>query len=305
MSKCIDSISPKWIVLLVCLLSGVSGTMAVGNWWHYLGLSVAGGEANTLVSKPSATIQPLAGGEGQVSFHYEARAQRMFIQLGVGANYSLTQLSMSNLIESREAVDIAKESLLYQYCHTSLKEQQQTISAQLMAQVGFLPAEHIYLGLGVKCLFPVTRNYKSVSQMLTTGAYERWAAEYIEDRPQYGYYPLSEYKYSGSVASLKTYVVPTIEVGGNWNIGRTTLRCGIYADYGLHIGDKTSKMITDYSQVNLIPADQTQTNLQQNLRINSLLDSKYIQSFSHLSVGLRFTVLFNVTTFRVPCHCVQ
>ena len=172
-----------------------------------------------------------------------------------------------------------------------------------MAQIGFLPTENLYLALGVKALVPVTFNYSSNANMFTAGSYERWAAEYIENRPDYGYYPESEYTHSGTFSSLKTYIAPTLEIGGNWNLRRTTLRCGLFADYGFRIGDKLANPITDYSDVDVTPSSQTQQDLSDNLRINSILDSQHMAEFSHLTVGLRLTVLFNATTLKVPCHC--
>lgn len=277
---------------------------AAGNWQHYVGLSLAGGEANTLPLKASASVKPLLGGEGQAMFLYEAQGSRMFVQIGAGADYSLTQLRMSDLIESREATDITKEAHLYQYRYTSITERQRMFAPQVMAQLGFLPVENLYLALGVKVTLPLISDYASSARMATTGSYERWEADYIENRPQYGFYPETEYGYSDKFSPVKTYISPTLEIGGNWNLRRTTLRAGLFADYGFRIGDKLSEPVTDYSKVDISPSSQTQQNLSDNIRINSILNSEYISDFSHLTIGIRFTVLFNVTTFKVPCHCV-
>lgn len=289
-------------ILMLLILAPVS--VWGGSWQHFVGLTLAGGEANVFAHQPSITIHPLAGGAGQAMFVYEARANIVYIQAGAGVDYQFMRSRIGSFVEERNAVDITREQHIYQYRYSSLTEQQQLFNAQLMAQVGFLPTENIYLSLGLKMKFPLSRHYSSSANMLTAGKYERWAAEYIEDRPQFGFYPETEYSYSGKFFSLKTWLTPTIEIGGTWDIGRTTLRGGIYADYGFRLGDKFANNITNYANVNLNASSQSQENLHDNIRLNSILDSHYLKTFSHLEVGLKFTVLFNVTTFRVPCHCM-
>lgn len=300
--------------LLTLTLALTLSISAATPWEHYIGLTLAGAEANMLPSFHKGTpevevygkgsIKPLAGGAGQAALLYEARATHLFIDLGLGIDYSFTQLNAINLVESREATDITREALLYQYRYSLLVEAQRMLSAQLQAAVGFLPTENFYLLLGLRLQLPVTHNYTSTANMLTAGRYERWAADFIEDRPQFGFYPETEYKSSDSFASAKAWLTPTVELGANFDLGRTTLRAGVYADYGIRLGDKVSKPITNYSRVDIMPATQTQQNLSDNIRFTSLLDSEYLRTFSHLEVGLRLTVLFDVTTFHVPCHCV-
>ena len=82
------------------------------------------------------------------------------------------------------------------------------------------------------------------------------------------------------------------------------MRAGVFAEYALPLGSIDRGMLGDYSGVNANPSTLTEADMRQNLVMNSVLDSEYLQRNAHLlTVGVRLTLMFDVTVRKEPCHC--
>ncbi len=274
-----------------------------GGKQYFLSLSFAGGEANTFCQNDKVKDQ--IGGAAQLSFAYELFYRGLFFNVGVGLDYMLTRQQVLDFTDAFERLDKEGEALTYRYLYADYQEQQHTLSATIPVQLGYV-AGHFYAAVGAKLMLPVMHTYATSTSMFTQGEYERFIEPFL-DIPEYGFYTTDTYHYKGlSQATGQTKVAATVELGGNLPLENTKqrLRIGVYAEYLLPTGDINRVNLTDYSQVDISPLTQTQDNLRQNLKLNSWLDNSLQTKLAHsLQVGLRLTVLFDVTPKRYPCRC--
>lgn len=271
---------------------------------HYIGFSIGGGEANNFLKNPDFDTK--IGGAGNAMFHYELWKQNFFFSLGLGADFQHTQMAAEAFMDTRVGMDMENEQLTYQYRFTNYLEKNDALLVAAQVMCGYKVANNIYLALGAKIKAPVWANYSTTTDLQVTGQYDRWAAEFIANRPAYGFYEKDVYASNGKVASMNALVAPTIEIGGVVPVGKKSmLRAGLYADYGFAIGNHPTKQLIDYSKVNLNPLSQSQADLKQNILLRSVFDSNVAGAYSNLEIGLRVVFLFDVTVHHEPCHCVK
>ncbi len=270
---------------------------------HFLSLSFAGGEANTLCQ--NERVKDQIGGAGQFAFAYEVLYRGLYFNVGVGVDYTLTGQHVFDFSDAFARVDKEGEALTYQYLYADYQEQQRTFSATIPVQIGYTVG-YFYAAVGAKLLIPITHTYASSTSMFTQGEYDRFI-EPFRDMPDYGFYATDVYRYKGqSQATGLIKAAGTLEMGANIALrnSKSRVRVGAYAEYLLPIGDINRVTLTDYSQVDISPLTQTQDNLRQNLKLNSWLDNGLQTKLAHsLQVGLRLTLLFDVTPKRYPCRC--
>jgi len=150
----------------------------------------------------------------------------------------------------------------------------------------------------------MSQKYETNTDLMTDGKLDR-AIEYFENEPVYGLYPKDALTRKGEYqAKPVLYVSPTLELGYRMPIApRVEMRFGGYAEYALPIGLKHEMALTDYTDVITTPLVQSKEQLWESLRLNSILDygglSNDIWNWSRLTVGFRWTILFDVTIH----HC--
>jgi len=266
---------------------------------HYMGFSLTGAEANTL----GASVQTKAGAAAQIDYVYSGSVNQFFFDMALGVGYQELNMGKASHIDSRSAVDRTGEEHLYQYRYTDIREQHRNLNGQLRLMVGGQVTDFVYLGVGAKLHYAFMRQASIQDSMATVGVYDRFAADYIANRPQYGFYPKATYSSSPSPTRLALTVVPSLEVGARLPMSQTScVRIGAYLDVALPLSAPQG-MITDYSAVDINPQTQNESNLRQNLKIRSLIDSDSARSLYVMEVGIRFTFLFRLYRSHYPCHC--
>lgn len=291
------------LCLLLCI--GVQArhlTSTIDRTQHYLGLSVGGGMDLMI---PQLEAKPKIGGAGNMMIHYEIQRHNFIFDVAAGADYQLGRMGIDSLVDSRDAKDLTGEQHKYQYRYSSYIENEKTLSGKAQVMVGARLSDYLYMLVGAKVQIPIMSSYSTKTDMATTGQYERWEAEYIENIPTYGFYPKSTYSYAGAIKNQSLWVAPTIEFGGYMPfMKRNIARASVYGSYGIRLGEGTGE-IADYSNTNMNPKSQSQSDLSANLILNSLADSKAIGKLNNFEFGVRLTVLFNVTCERKICNCYE
>ncbi|MBR1563826.1 MAG: hypothetical protein IJ650_00610 [Paludibacteraceae bacterium] len=299
-----------------------------GNLWsqynnsasHYLGFSVAGGLDFALPLNTIASAKP--GGEGKAALHYELQKNRFFFNLTLGAELQNTALFADSVFVERQATDIAAEEHIYQYRLYNMQDRHNAVNALIGLGFGYRLHENVYAQLGISFKASLWGKHKASTELQTAGLYDRWEADYIADIPTYGFYPRSEFIFSGASSQTNLWATPSLEIGGMWNIGKSNvLKVGVYADYNIRL-NKSELSLIDYSATDLNPVSQSEQNLRDKLVINSMteavipsLKDGHIISYAapsaasnqlhNIAVGLRLTLLFNVKGSPMPCRCYE
>lgn len=275
---------------------------------HWLGWSITGVEANAF-TKSRLPIEMLVGGGGQFHLQYELHKGGFFCNLGFGADYMLTQLAIPSYSNEFKSVDYTGEKVLYRYCYADYKEQQRQVRLVVPIQFGYQFEKGLYVGVGAAFrVQPLINTYSTHTRMLTEGEYDRFIQP-IRNAPDYGYWTEDEYTGSGKVKSATNEMALEVEIGARipnpakW----FNLRIGAFIGYDFPLGSFKSRKETplvDYSAIDVNPSTQSIANLQENIRFNSILDANIVSaSAQRLRVGLRLTMLFDVTTHRKHCMC--
>lgn len=306
-------------ILLICLLSAMlsvaaqrSRAMAVPSYTssaltHWVGLSLIGVEANLLPAGEQIRIK--AGYGGSARLQYELRKKGWFFNIGVGADFVLTNTYMQTYTDAFARVDFTGEALYYRYNYSDYSEQQRQLRLIIPLQAGYQFGEWVYVGVGASFrLAPLLNQTATTTRMYTQGEYERFI-EPIRNAPQYGFWSEAEYSGTGIVRSAGNEVAVEAEVGVNipMPVKWVSMRAGLYAGYDLPIGayaDRERTSLVDYSAVDIYPTSQSQENLQANIRFNSMLDAPLaVKEAQRLRVGLKLTLLFDVTPKPKNCMC--
>ena len=290
--------------LAVILVLSVSATVAaVPPTGHYIGLSVAGGVSGMQLSEAPA-VSPAIGGAAEGMLLYDLNYRGFLFQAGLGASWQQYGLGIDTYSDSRPAVDITGEGHDYVYTYSSLRESGSRLSGQLSVMAGWQSGSPFYFLAGMRLRYALSTSYTTRTDLQTAGQYERWAADYITNRPDYGFYERSAYQTSGRSASRPLCIAPTVELGASFAAGRkTVVRAAVYGVYGIHAGSRQELPLTDYSGVDLNPFTQSEDNLHRTLRINSLTDTRLTGGYNSWEAGIRLTVLWNVYHRQEHCRC--
>ena len=212
--------------------------------------------------------------------------------------------------EAFERVDYTGEQVLYRYCYTNYKEQQRQLRIIVPVQFGYLFGNWVYAGVGASFrTAPLLNSVNAHTLMFTEGEYSRFI-DPIRNAPDYGYWPEAEYTESGKVQSALNEIAVEAEVGVNVpvSVNWFRMRAGVYFGYDLPIGSYTKRAETplaDYSKVDTNPQTQSFEDLQANLRFNSMLDTPVAKKdVQRMRIGIRLTMLFDVTTHAKHCMCM-
>ncbi len=269
--------------------------------WSYLSLSLSGGEGNTLCMEKS--VKDKMGADAQLRLSYELEYRFFFFNLGVGAQYGHTRQGLLPWTDAFSRTDKEHDPHSYQYCYSDYQEKQHTVAVTVPLQLGFYMTEQFYLAVGATFSMPLIRQYASEATFHTQGVYP-WAQQPFLDVPTYGFYPSAVYKDKGHYQSMQYGIAPTLEIGYDLphKTDRYFMRVGAYAEYNMVLGNWAKPVLVDYSAVDANPATLSQENLKAHLRLNSALDSERLSKpYARMAVGVRFTVLFDVTHQEKIC----
>lgn len=269
---------------------------------HFLGVSLAGVEANII----GENLKSQVGGGGQALFNYEFAYKAFFVNVGVGADYQLTQGKLMSFIESKQMTDISGEPMEYQYRFEQYQEKQTILYGMFQILLGTKLSPNFYLQAGTHIRCAINKTYTTQANLCTTGAYSRWAGEFIANVPSYGFYPSDSYHGGGDIRDLRVTIAPIVEFGYLVPLSRKAdLRIALFGEYAFPMNNEQSLSIVDYSQVNMDVRTWSQADLQRNLKFHSVLDSSILPSWGNLEIGVKVSFLFDVTNYKVPCHCMN
>lgn len=299
-------------IVLLCVLPAVVSVAAPRQYksatlTHWVGLSVTGVEANLLPNGDDIIIKGGGGGGGHLL--YELRTGGWFFNIGLGADYILTNTALATYTDAFGRVDRTGEALTYRYNYSDYAEQQRQVRLMIPLQVGYQFGDYAYVGIGASFRTkPLLNEIRTHTRMYTQGEYERFI-EPFHDAPYYGFWPEAEYSGTGTMYSATNEMAVEAEVGVNipLNVKKLRLRAGLFVGYDLplsHYEDREGMTLVDYSAVDKSPFTQTQEDIQANIRFNSMLDTPIaVKEAQRLRIGLRLTLLVDVTPKPKHCMC--
>lgn len=313
--------------MITALLLMVATAVGAQRPNHYITFSVQGGEANTLAASKEVKLTNRAGYQGAAGVAYELRAKSFFINLGAQIDWQQTGQEVKGWTESYAITDQYNNPWQYRYHYSFLQETQHNLQVAPVLMMGGYIGQYLYIAAGVKARLTLSNDYSS-QVLLTTGGLRENFIQEVYNQPIYGFYPTDTYKGGGkNIYTLTQPVVaPVLEIGAKLPIHtashRIAMRVGGYVEYGIPMqwqrvpsaayatpyygaGQHT---VMDYRWVNTNhPAGQlSQQNLKDNLQMHTLLASDWLKGApSNLTVGVKLTVLFNVTAVHTFCNCDQ
>lgn len=300
----------KYGILLLLMVSlPIQAQNSTNHPTHYLALQLGGGEANNIATH--SDIKLAAGAAGNVAFLYEMHKGSFLFGLGVGAQYQFTGEKLDTYTESFARVDRSGEPVQYEYVYSDLKNNEHDVRITVPVYFGLEWGGVGYTLLGAKVSYALLTSYRTTTDMLTQGVYtwgiEPIRSEGVNDCTPLGYYPKQSYSSNGKYEE-RLWVALSLEAGAYLplNINKVRMRIGAYVEYAFRIGAMPTLPLADYSKVDASPYTQNMADLQQNLLLNPVLNSSLISNQLHnMEVGIRWTVLFDVTHHTPPCHCVR
>lgn len=275
---------------------------------HYLGLSIGGGEANRIRINTDA-LRNKAGGAASFAFHYEMQYRSWMWGLGVEGTFQHLHDQVLPFSDSFTRLDMDGDEVNYAYIYTAYGEKSQTANLRIPIYFG-MNFSKVYTMIGVRLEIPIWSQYAVVADMYTQGTYP-WSitpvvSDGINDFSSLGFYPTNTYTYVNTYEE-KLYIAPFIEVGYEFfRTDKVNMRVGAYAAYALPIVTGEKVPLADYSAIDINPRTQNLENLKQQIRWNPLVQSdKYPDTPYKLEVGVKLTMLFNVTADNHKCMCVK
>lgn len=299
-------------IVLLCMLSATMLTAAPRQYKsatvsHWIGLSLDGVEANALPGGEQIRIK--AGGGGGGHLLYELRTGGFFFNIGVGADYIITNTALDTYTDAFGRVDRMGEPLTYRYNYSDYQEQQRQLRLLIPLQIGYQFGDLLYAGVGVSFRTkPLMNSVSANTRMYTQGEYERFI-EPFRDAPYYGFWPEAEYEGTSTMYSATNELAVEAELGVNipLNVPKLRMRAGLFFGYDLPLSkfdEREGMTLVDYSGVNTSAITQTQQNLQENIGFNSMLDTPIaVKEAQRLRIGLRLTLLVDVTPKPKHCMC--
>lgn len=302
----------RYIGLTVLLLSIACGAGAQGRRFnmnpvnHFITLSLGGGEGNTLSSFTIPDSKDLVGADALFGLGYELRKNSFYFGFGAQADFDLTRQQLGAFVEAFQKVDFENDPHTYSYRYTRFTDVQRNLQVGVPVYFGYYFNPYVYGMLGAKFCYSFWMTHTATTDLSTDGTYARFA-EPITERDRYGFYPIDTYTYSGpTFGEMK--VGPTLEVGAKVPFytasRRIGLRVGVYAEYLIPLNFTNDVPLVDYSRVESDPNKLNQADLKTNIVFNSAITSPYQKRAAHnLAVGVKLTLLFNVTPVHKMCNC--
>lgn len=275
---------------------------------HYLGLSIGGGEANRIRINTDA-LRNKAGGAASFAFHYEMQYRSWMWGLSVEGAFQHLHDQVLPFSDSFTRLDMDGDEVNYTYVYTAYGEKSQMADLRIPIYFG-MNFSKVYTMIGVRLEIPIWSQYAVVADMYTQGTYP-WSitpvvSDGVNDFSSLGFYPTNTYTYVNTYEE-KLHIAPFIEVGYEFfRTDKVNMRVGAYAAYALPIVTGEKVPLADYSAIDINPRTQNLENLKQQIRWNPLVQSdKYPDTPYKLEVGVKLTMLFNVTADNHKCMCVK
>ena len=238
---------------------------------------------------------------------------------------------IDNLISSAGT----RAQIEYRYMYDAYTECQNHLQASGQFHIGGNIGHYVYLMAGAKFSASFSANYYADVKLSTTKIYTGvmapivgspsningvYVSHWVNPKPSYTYSDPQVEKDGLKANPFRLKVSPLVEAGVRLRVpsssGRVGMRLGIYAEWALPIQSNTIQganlIVYDYLEsfkdnqtgLNTIPGSVNQ--LDERLLINSILNTniinrKDILSLTQFSVGIKWTVLFNVTAPRHFC----
>lgn len=276
---------------------------------HYLTFSVAGGETNmfTSLTEDAPAIKDMPGADALFQLSYELRKRSFFVGLGIQADYDFTWQRVDTFSNLFERTDREYDPITYAYRYSDYRDRQHTLQLSVPLYVGANVGRYFYVLAGAKVSLAFVAEHKTTTLLSTDGTYHRFIHT-IVDVPSYGYYYEDLYASVGAWEAPFLKVSPMAEFGFRIPVksksGRVGMRAGFYAEYGIPLDWSNMLPMIDYRHVDDSPFTQSQDNLRENIVFNSVLNSSFQKkAFNQLTVGLRWTLLINVTPPDHVCMC--
>lgn len=274
---------------------------------HYIALSLAGAEANDLTYTEGITSQPGAGASVRIS--YEWQYKKWLLGAGVEARYQYLRDTLQDFTDAFNRKDRVGTDVRYLYNYLGFKETDQALLVSVPVYFGREIGDYMYVTLGATFSLPLLTQASTVTRLYTEGEYGFGIGTAnslgSEDFSFYGYYPIDEYTQKKSYKDAMR-VSADVEIGGLIPIEskQIKLRAGIYGSYAFRFGTFPGDQLVDYSAVEQSPTLMTQQNLKENIHFESIMLSNRLSNWAHnLEVGVRLTLLFDVTGEKHHCMC--
>lgn len=293
---------------------------------HFISLSFAGGEGNTISfghepSRLSTEITDLAGANAQFSLAYEMQYRMFIANIGLSGSYFLTRQQVNNQVSDDFTGVHKKQPYIYSYVYSLMSDRQQTVYAELPIQIGLMFNSGVYALVGTKFKLNVFNTYQlntrmhTVLDMTASGAATVFDGSKASVDPEgtMGVCPPMDYLNEGTYNLSKLNVALTAEVGYKiplpMSVKRTAMRVGAFFEYGMPVPAYTLNKNANMGKYGSATGDylnNTTSQLHSSTQLPSVLEMGKLNKFSHMmAVGVRFTILFDVTDYSFPCHCYQ
>lgn len=276
---------------------------------HYLTFSLAGGGAYqfTHLTDDAPAIQDQLGADALFQFSYEMRKAAFFFGLGAQADYDFSRQYIDTFTHVFDRIDRVDEPVWYSYRYREYSDRQHTVQVSVPLYLGAYLGRYAYVMAGAKVSLALYGVHQTNTLLSTAGTYKRFIHT-IENAPSYGYYAEDEYAFSGAYDAPSLKISPMVEAGARIPINsrskRLSMRVGAYVEYGIPLAFTNRSEMVDYSRVTQIPTMLSKRNLQENIVFNPVLNTTYQEkAFSQLTIGLRWTLLINVTPPEHVCMC--
>lgn len=275
---------------------------------HYVGFSLAGGLAANTYQTP--LIENQAGAAADLKFHYELHKSKWIIGLGVEAEYQYLRDTVADFTDSKDWKDRDGDACSYQYVYQGYHETDHALGIAIPVHFGREFGDYVYTLIGARFYIPLYTQSLTHTRLLTQGNYD-WnidpiRTEGINDYSIYGYYANSEYDYAYTYEEFMR-VGAWLEIGSYIPLKKakkTRLRAGLYANYDWRLGSVGYDKLADYRKVDMSPRTINQENLRANIRWNAVNTTDLVRNMpANFEVGVRMTMLIDVTTSHVPCMC--
>lgn len=297
-------------ILLLLVSVAASAQYSTDRVNHYLALSLGGGESNTFTSFAgnSSFSKDQAGGNALFNIAYELRKDQFFFGLGVGVAYNYTWQKTEPFCNTFSRTDREGDDIIYTYQYTDYCDRQHVLSVGIPVYFGGYIGSYAYILAGAKFSFPIFADHYTTTMLSTNGTYTRFIHT-IENAPTYGYFPAEEYAYSQTYTDPVLQIAPMMEAGARLPLHsrRIEMRLGVYAEYHIPISYIHNLPLVDYSQMPTTPANEQTLQDMHNLLIFNPLTQSNLQgkTWSQLTVGIKWTCLFNLTRQTHPCRCLE
>lgn len=276
---------------------------------HYINFSIGGGETNLFSHfvKDAPKIEDMPGGDGLFGITYEMRKGSLIFGLGAQLDYDYTWHHIDSFANVFDRLDRTHEEIFYEYCYKDYTDRQHNLQLSIPLYFGVNIGHYVYLLAGAKVSLSFLAQHQTETLLATQGTYKRFIHT-IQNAPTYGYYYQDTYSYKSAFEAPSLKVSPILECGARIPVEsrskRIGMRLGGYIEYGIPL-DMNNKMdMVDYRMVDKSPFTQTQDNLRENIVFNSVVNSSFqSKAFSQFTVGIKWTVLFNVTPPDHVCMC--